>query len=199
MDLLIATNNRSKFHEMNRILVAVPAVLRSLADLEIRYEVAETGTTFGENASLKASTYARIAKMPTLADDSGLVIDYLYGEPGVRSARFAGASSTDDQRIAKVLSQMSDAKKDERSASFVCVTTFADETGKILCTTEGVCKGRIAEIPRGHLGFGYDPIFAPDGFDRTFGELGPEVKDQIGHRGQAIAKIIPFLRGFFDI
>ena len=132
MDLLIATNNRSKFHEMKRILVAVPAVLRSLADLGIQYEVAETGTTFGENASLKASTYARIAKMPTLADDSGLVIDYLYGEPGVRSARFAGASSTDDQRIAKVLSQMSDAKKDERSASFVCVTTFADETGKIL-------------------------------------------------------------------
>ena len=198
-DLLIATNNRGKLAEFRQLLGSLPLNICGLAEVGIVEEVEEIGSTFLENANLKASTYARLSGLFTLADDSGLVIDYLNGSPGVRSARYAGESASDDARVEKVLSEMQDAKADERSARFVCVVTLSDASGKTIHSTEGICEGAIAFVPRGDNGFGYDPIFVPAGYDLTFGELPSAVKDQISHRAIAVAKIIPFLQGFFKI
>lgn len=196
-DLLIATNNQGKLNEFAQLLSGQPLLLRDLGHYGIDREVEETGKTFTENAILKASGYARLARVPVLADDSGLVIDYLNGSPGVQSARYAGESATDRDRIEKVLSEMHDAGS--RAARFVCVVALADASGNVLHSETGVCEGNIAFGPRGENGFGYDPIFVPEGYRRTFGELSSDVKQKISHRALAIAKIIPFLQGFFKI
>jgi XTP/dITP diphosphohydrolase len=197
IDLLIATNSRGKLDEFAQLLGRLPLSLRDLRYYGINVAVDETGATFAENAAIKASSYAKLAGVPALADDSGLVIDYLKGEPGVQSARYAGESATDRDRIEKILSQMCDA--DIRTARFVCVASFADERGDLIYSATGICEGTIALAPRGENGFGYDPIFVPKGFGRTFGELTLDVKQKISHRALAIAKIIPFLHGFFKI
>jgi XTP/dITP diphosphohydrolase len=183
--------------EIAEFLSQLPLVLHDLRSFGISEEVEETGATFAENAELKAANYAKSAGAPALADDSGLVIDYLNGEPGVQSARYAGESATDRDRIQKVLSKMHGA--DNRAARFVCVAAFADAGGNVRHSTIGVCEGIIAFEPRGENGFGYDPIFIPEGFDLTFGQLTSEVKQKISHRALAISKIIPFLQGFFKI
>jgi len=198
-DLLIATNNRGKLAEFGQLLDSLPVDLRGLADLGIASEVEETGSTFAENASLKASIYAKSAGLPALADDSGLEIDYLDGAPGVRSARYAGELATDGERIEKVLLEMQSAHTGQRSARFVCFVALADANGNVIHLTEGKCEGTITLTPRGENGFGYDPIFLPAGNDLTFGELPAEIKDKISHRAIAVAKIIPFLQGFFKI
>jgi XTP/dITP diphosphohydrolase len=196
-ELLIATNNLGKLAEFGRLLDGVPVSLRDLSYYGITDEVDETGETFAENASIKAAFYARLGGSRALADDSGLVIDHLNGEPGVRSARYAGENASDRERIAKVLAQMGNAR--DRSARFVCVCALADTSGKIVHTTEGVCEGSIAEAPRGANGFGYDPLFIPAGFDKTFGEFSADIKHSISHRALAVKKMIPFLQGFFKI
>ena len=197
MDLLIATNNLGKLNEFSQLLDGLPLSLRDLRYFGIDNDVEETGVTFDENAAIKASGYAKEAGVPAMADDSGLVIDYLDGEPGIRSARYAGVSATDRDRIEKVLLKLGETE--QRTARFVCVVAFADAMGKVLHSTTGVCEGAIARAPHGENGFGYDPIFVPRGFDRTFGELTADVKREISHRALAIAKIIPFLQGFFKI
>jgi XTP/dITP diphosphohydrolase len=196
-ELLIATNNAGKLKEYRAIIACLPLTLLTLADVGITVDVPETGATFAENAAIKAREYARLASIPTLADDSGLSIDYLGGRPGVLSARYAGESATDRDRIDKVLSEMSGAKN--RSARFVCVAALADDTGAIVASVNGTCEGTLTIEPRGLSGFGYDPIFLPAGFDKTFAELDPEAKNRISHRANAALKIIPFLQGFFDI
>ena len=197
--LLVATHNQGKVVEFRRMLSLDGVEIVGLADLGIDDEIAETGATFRENALLKASGFARLAQIPTLADDSGLVVDHLNGRPGVLSARYAGEDASDVDRIEKVLSEMNDAANDRRSARFVCALSIADEDGNVVEEVEGVCDGMIASAPRGSNGFGYDPIFQPLGFDQTFGELDSSIKDSISHRSNAIAKIIPFLQGFFNI
>ena len=196
-DLLIATNNRGKLAELREIVGELPIQLLTLADLGIDQEIDETGSTFQANAAIKATGYAGLAAMPTLADDSGLAIDFLDGRPGVYSARYAGATASDNDRVTKVLAEMTGATT--RSARFVSVAALADATGKIVASVEGICKGTIVEAPRGSGGFGYDPIFLPSGFDKTFAELDPEIKNRISHRGKALLKMRPFLRGFYDI
>ena len=197
--LLVATHNQGKVVEFRRMLSLDGVEVIGLADIGIEDEIEETGQTFRENASLKASSFARLAGIPTLADDSGLVIDYLSGRPGIRSARYAGEGSSDSERMEKVLSEMSDASSEQRTARFICALCVADENGDPLAEVAGVCEGMIVHAPRGENGFGYDPIFQPNGFDKTVGELGADIKDSISHRSNAISKIIPFLQGFFNI
>ncbi|HYJ90241.1 MAG TPA: XTP/dITP diphosphatase [Pyrinomonadaceae bacterium] len=198
-NLLIATNNRGKMAEFGRLLDELPFDLHDLSSIGITDEIEETGETFAKNAAIKASGYAKMSGALTLADDSGLVIDYLKGEPGVRSARYAGEGASDGDRIEKVLSQMRDVETDRRTARFVCVVALADTNGKVVHSTEGVCEGRIAFEPKGKNGFGYDPIFMPSGFDQTFAELTSAVKNEISHRALAVKKMIPYLQGFFHI
>lgn len=196
-DLLIATNNEGKVREYARLLSGLPFRLRSLSEFGIKTDVDETADTFEENAVIKAAAYAKLSSTPTLADDSGLCIDRLEGAPGVRSARYAGEQATDADRILKVLSELNGVAIRDRTARFVCVIALSNSDGKIVTSVEGRCEGVITDSPNGTNGFGYDPIFIPDGFDRTFGELDANVKDQISHRANAALKIIPFLRGFF--
>ena len=197
--LLIATHNRGKLAEFQRLLATADVELVCLADVGIGLEIEESGLTFEANAKLKASGYAIVAEMFTLADDSGLVVDHLNGRPGVLSARYAGADATDQQRIEKLLCELKGTHGSERSARFECAISLAGPDGSIAATVSGQCTGSITNEPRGDQGFGYDPVFQPTGFSETFGELGPETKDRISHRADAAVKIIPFLRGFFDI
>ena len=195
--LLIATNNTGKLRELHDLLDELRLTIVGLSDVGVDINVAETGTSFEENAALKASGYARLASIPTLADDSGLVIDHLDGRPGVYSARYAGEDATDEKRVKKVLNEMRRAR--ERTARFVCVTALADADGRIVASVKGTCEGTITDEARGSYGFGYDPIFLPDGLDKTFAEIDADIKNRISHRANAVLKIIPFLRGFFNI
>lgn len=192
--ILIATKNLGKFGEMQKLLRGLPFHLRSLNEFPDVFEVEETGATFEENAILKAREYARQTKISALADDSGLEIAALGNAPGVFSARYAGNNSTDAEKISKLLKELED--KSDRRARFVCVMALADETGKIIYSAEGICNGKIALSASGINGFGYDPIFIPEGFDKTFGELPSNIKQKISHRAQAIKQIIRFFQDF---
>jgi XTP/dITP diphosphohydrolase len=192
--LLIASRNKGKVRELRELLVDLPFVLRSLSELSLTQTIPETGETFVENASLKATGYARQARVLTLADDSGLAVDALGGAPGVLSARYAGERASDAERTAKLLSELAAVAKEERSARFVAAIAIADEFGRIIHVCAGVCDGRIAEKPKGSRGFGYDPIFIPNGFEETFGELPASIKNQISHRARALAQARNFLR-----
>lgn len=193
--ILIATGNPGKVRELSRLFRVVDIDFRGLADFPNIIEVPETGSTFAENAKLKAVGYAEQTKTASLADDSGLVIDALGGAPGVLSARYGGDVAF-DRKMEMVLAEMKKATDKTRAARFVCAMTIVDKTGRILAEVEGVCEGRIAEHPRGNGGFGYDPIFIPDGYNATFGELDDAVKAEISHRARAVAKIMRYLLAF---
>ncbi len=135
----------------------------------------------------------------SLADDSGLEVEALGGAPGVFSARYAGENATDREKIAKLLHELNETQDRRRLARFVCAMAISDEKGEIKFLTEGICNGKIALSPSGTNGFGYDPIFIPDDFEQTFGELSDEIKQKISHRARATEKIIPFLRGFYAV
>lgn len=192
--LVAATRNRGKVLELKALLRGLPFDIRGLADYAIERDVEETGTTFAENAAIKASAYGLMAGELTLADDSGLVVDALDGAPGVFSARYAGPGASDADRIARLLAEL--ASVGDRRARFVCAISVAGGDGKILTTVEGFCEGTIADSPRGANGFGYDPVFIPSGFDRTFGELPADVKSEISHRAVATVEIKRFLLNF---
>ena len=147
--------------------------------------------------ALKASGYAMQTGRMTLADDSGLEVEALGGRPGVLSARYGGP--TFDQKMSMLLNELDAIGDEARRARFVAAIAIADETGRILHAVEGICAGTIAAEPRGSGGFGYDPLFIPDGYDLTFGELPETIKREISHRGRAFSQIMPFLRGFFAI
>lgn len=191
--LLIATGNAGKLREIRALLCDLTITLLSLADFPTVEEVAETGSTFAENAALKAIGYARQAGVLTLADDSGLEVDALGRAPGVRSARYLGEDASYADRMNALLAAVKDVKDDARTARFVCALAIASADQEILYTTERTCEGRIADAPRGGGGFGYDPIFIPDGFTQTFGELSAEIKNRLSHRGRALADARKFL------
>jgi len=156
--------------------------------------VLETGGTFVENASLKASGYAKQSGLLTLADDSGLEVDALKGAPGVLSARYAGEGASDRQRVEKLLADLSNVEASGRTARFVSAVATAISNGSIPNISVGICEGRIAFEPQGTGGFGYDSIFIPAGSEMTFAELPPEIKNQISHRHSALEKAHKFLR-----
>jgi len=193
-ELLIATFNRGKLAEICELLRDSPIAIRSLSDHSGITEVEETGRNFAQNAELKAAGYARMTQSFALADDSGLEIEILDRRPGVLSARYGGHDSTFVDKMDLVLREIAESGSDNRHAQFVCAMAIADPDGKIVFAAEGVCRGRIAERPRGNGGFGYDPIFIPDCHDLTFGELSAADKHKISHRARALAEIIPFLR-----
>jgi len=186
IELVVATRNRHKTHEIQNILGPEFKVRDLGAHPEVS-EIHESGTSFVENAKLKA--LAASSQLPALviADDSGLEVDALGGAPGIYSARYAGVNATDRDKIDKLLRELARvrATDDGRRARFRCVVALA-RNGDLLGTFEGTVEGRIADKARGDAGFGYDPIFVPDGFEQTFGELTTEVKNTISHRGKAI-------------
>ncbi|MBS1796923.1 MAG: RdgB/HAM1 family non-canonical purine NTP pyrophosphatase [Acidobacteria bacterium] len=196
MKLLVATNNPGKIREMHDLLQDLRVEVCGLDAFDRIVEPAETGLTFEENAVLKAQSYARQTGCWALSDDSGLEVEALGGAPGVFSARYAGDAANDAAKIEKLLAELAATGDAERRARFVCAMAFAAPEGAIRFRAEGVCRGRIAPFPRGANGFGYDPVFVPDGYERTFGELPSSIKREISHRSRAIAKIIPFLRDF---
>lgn len=182
--LLLATTNRHKLEEYRAIFTDLPFTLLSLQDVQLDVDVEETGTTFQENAELKARAYAQASCMLALADDSGLEIDALGGAPGVYSARFAGREATYEERFAILLSRLQDVPVEQRTARFRCVISLAEPSG-YLRSVEGTIEGVIADAPRGKNGFGYDPIFLVPALGKTTAEISPEQKNQISHRGRA--------------
>jgi len=192
--LLIATRNSGKMREFRALLAELSIELCDLNSFPQIATVEETGSTFVDNAALKATGYARQTGVMTLADDSGLEVEALGGAPGVLSARYAGPAATDSTRLEKLLCELSTLNAPNRAARFVSVVAIADSTGKIVNVSSGQSTGTITAIPRGENGFGYDPVFLPDGFDRTFGELPAEVKNQISHRARAFKGAANFLR-----
>lgn len=197
MKVLIATHNRGKLREYRDLLADIAGDMAvewlSLDDVGIGDEVEETGATMEENARLKALTYARLSGLLTLADDSGLEVDALGGEPGVQSARFGGLEAGDRGRIAKLLELMKGIPTAERGAQFRCAIAVSTPQGEVH-TSEGVCRGQIAHEPRGTHGFGYDPIFYIPGLRMTLAEAKPEIKNRISHRARAVEAIKPVLR-----
>lgn len=183
MKLLVATNNKGKLKEFNEILGELGIECVSLKDMDITVDVEETGTTFLENALLKAKEIYKIAGVPTISDDSGLMVDVLNGEPGVYSARYAGEPSDDNKNMDKLLSNLQG--EENRTARFKSVIAAVFSEDDIL-VSEGECEGRIIDEKRGTNGFGYDPIFYVDVYSKTFAEMTDEEKNSLSHRGNAI-------------
>lgn len=194
--LLLATNNQGKVDELRGMLGWIDVEVVSLADIGITTEVEETGDTFIENAKLKASGYASLAGIAAIADDSGLEVDALGQRPGVLSARYGGPATSFAEKMQLLLDEIEKTGNNERRARFVCSIAVADRDGNILQTADGICEGKIAKHARGSGGFGYDPVFIPDGYDETFGELSGSVKSKISHRSRAFDEIMPFLLHF---
>ncbi|MCE2458207.1 MAG: XTP/dITP diphosphatase [Dehalococcoidia bacterium] len=185
--LLVATRNHGKLRELSDLLGSVPFELVSLADVGIEIDVEETGHTFEDNAVLKAETYRDLSSMLTLADDSGLEVDALGGEPGVRSARYAGPSATDADRIQLLLKNLQSTPEATWDAQFTCVIAIASP-GEETRLFPGSCRGRIVREPRGEHGFGYDPVFLFPDLGLTMAELTPEQKNEVSHRALAVRK-----------
>jgi XTP/dITP diphosphohydrolase len=192
--LLLATRNAGKLAELRRLLeAAVPGVeVIGLRDVDDYPEAPETGATFEENALLKAREAARYTGLPAVADDSGLTVDALNGMPGVLSARWSGRHGDDDANTALLLGQLADVPDERRGAAFVCAAALVtpDGTERVL---ERLWRGRLVHEKRGTNGFGYDPVFVPEGLDVTSAELEPAEKDARSHRGQAFAALVPVL------
>jgi XTP/dITP diphosphohydrolase len=188
--LVLATRNAAKLRELARILGdQVP--LAGLDDFPGAPDVPETGATFEENALLKARAVAQYTRLPAVADDSGLCVDALNGMPGVLSARWAGGHGDDKANLDLVLAQVADVPDPRRGARFVCAAALVDGAREVVVT--GTVAGRLTRERRGSGGFGYDPIFLPDGFDLTTAEMTPEAKDAISHRGRAFRALAPFI------
>ena len=192
-ELLIATKNKGKIKEFEKLLEKFPIKLKGLKQFNNIVEVEETGKTFEENAKLKATSYALQTNCWALADDSGLEVKALKNKPGIFSARYAGKNSTDKENIEKLLKELNTTKPEKRLARFVCSMAISDEKGKIQFLAQGFCNGQIALTPIGTNGFGYDPVFIPNEFEETFGQLPDKIKQKISHRSIATKKIIQFL------
>ncbi|HEY3036975.1 MAG TPA: RdgB/HAM1 family non-canonical purine NTP pyrophosphatase [Streptosporangiaceae bacterium] len=192
--LILATRNPGKLAELRRILAAsgISAAVTDLGDVPGMPEVAETGRTFAENALLKARAVAAFAGLPAVADDSGLCVDALNGMPGVLSARWSGRHGDDEANLRLLLAQIADVPATERGARFVCAAALVLPPGTEH-VTEGVVPGRLTGSPRGTNGFGYDPIFVPDGYELTTAQMSPEEKDKISHRGRALRALAPVI------
>lgn len=186
MRLVVATTNKGKLKEIIELLKGLPVEVRSLADYPSIPEAEETGSTFAENAILKAVHTAHYTGEMTLADDSGLEVDVLGGRPGISSSRYAGPGATDAQRNEKLLRELADVPDQKRTARFMCVAALVSPSEDTQ-TFDGVCEGIIIHDPRGEQGFGYDPLFYVSEHGKTMAELSPEVKNRISHRAKAMA------------
>lgn len=186
MKIVVATGNPGKLREMEAYLQGLPVELVAKPSA---LEIAETGSTFAENARLKASQTAIALNQWAIADDSGLSVEALGGKPGVYSARYG---NSDRERIARILQELQGVR--DRSAKFVCVIALANPQGEIVIETEGVCEGVIAESPMGEGGFGYDPIFYIPAAGKTFAQMSVEEKGNYSHRGKAFAQFRPLLQ-----
>ncbi len=191
--IVAATGNAHKLEEFRTLLKEQDVEVVGLDAYPNYPEVEETGTTFQENSAIKALAASNYCDIPAFADDSGLAIEVLDGRPGINSSRYA---DTDPERMQKVLDELKD--KDNRRAKFVCALSIAIN-GEVIETFTGEVHGTIANAPRGTNGFGYDPIFIPDGFDKTFGELGADIKDKISHRFRAFEKAMEFVEDEMSI
>ena len=192
--LVLATANQSKLAELARILAGgrVGVDLAGLGEFPGAPQVAETGATFAENALLKARAVAQFTGLPVVADDSGLCVDALNGMPGVLSARWIGRHGDDDGNLRLVLAQVADVPDDRRGAHFACAAALVLPLGREH-VSEGTVYGRLTREPRGAGGFGYDPIFLPDGSELTTAQMTPEAKDAISHRGRALRAQAPVI------
>ncbi|TYB67179.1 RdgB/HAM1 family non-canonical purine NTP pyrophosphatase [Nonomuraea sp. PA05] len=191
MKIVLATRSEGKIAELRRILAGFDIV--GLEEFPSIGEIAETGVTFEENALLKAHAVAQGSGLPAVADDSGLCVDVLNGMPGVFSARWAGRHGADDANLDLLLAQVSDVPDDKLTAHFACAAALALPSGEHR-VVEGTLPGSLVRTRRGSGGFGYDPIFVPEGETRTTAELTPEEKDAISHRGRAFRALAPVVR-----
>lgn len=188
MKIVLATGNSDKIREIKRILNSKRLIIYSKHDFKRVPRVKEDGRTFEQNAIKKAKAFAKAFKLPAIADDSGLEVEALNGNPGIRSARFAGGNSTKEKLCRKVLRLMSGIPASGRGARFVCSVALALPGNKIYAVN-GYVYGKIADRMKGENGFGYDPIFIPNGHNKTFAEMSPSMKDQLSHRARAVQKI----------
>jgi len=191
--VLLATRNPGKIREIENILRGSGWSFSSLESFPGVDTPAESGVTYADNAILKARFYALATGMYALADDSGLEVEALAGAPGVFSARYAGDNASDADRRALLLSELAKIPIANRRARFVSVVAISDAKGSVLNVSEGICEGTIIFSPRGDGGFGYDPLFVPDGYNQTFAELSEDVKNRISHRARALMKTRDFL------
>ncbi len=191
--VVLASTSPHKLAEFGRLFEGSPVQILPPTDFACPPQVAETGVTFLQNARLKAVAYARACQAWSLADDSGLEVDGLGGEPGVRSARYAGPKASDHTRNAKLLRALAGIPHERRTARFRCAVALAAPDGSIVYTAVRACEGRIAQAPRGDQGFGYDPVFVVGAGDRTMAELTPDEKNRVSHRGQAARAVRRFL------
>lgn len=193
MKLILASNNKKKLRELGEILSDMDVELISQREAGCDFEVEETGTTFAENAYLKAKAVADATGLAAVADDSGLMVEALNGEPGVYSARYApgGHEASDKEKYEYLLSKL--VNVEHRAAKFVSSICCILPDGSII-RTEGECRGEILREPAGEGGFGYDPVFMPQGYDRSMAELGTEVKNRISHRANALREFKKKLR-----
>ena len=200
--IALATQNKGKIAEFERLLAEYASDIRvlGLADFPDMPDVEETGSTFAENSLLKAHAVSEFTGLPALADDSGLCIDVLGGAPGIYSARYSGVHGDDRANITKVLAELKE--EERRSAHFICVVAMTfpptHERHAMEIVQEGKLFGAIVREPRGIAGFGYDPIFQPDGYELTLGEFGAGEKDRISHRGKALRAIAPQISGLLS-
>ena len=185
--LIFATKNKNKLSEVKNILKGSDIEIIGIED---NFNPEETGVTFEENAFIKASEAARITKLPSIADDSGLVVDALDGRPGVYSSRYA---ETDEKRINKLLEELKDTPSSERSARFMCSMVVISPEGEKLFSVTQSCEGKIAASPSGEQGFGYDPVFYLPEKNATMAELSMEEKNKISHRAKALKKTVEWL------
>ncbi|OIO38780.1 MAG: non-canonical purine NTP pyrophosphatase, RdgB/HAM1 family [Candidatus Omnitrophica bacterium CG1_02_46_14] len=183
--LVLGTKNKDKLRELKHLLKSVNIQVRSLVDYPECKDVVENGKTFEANARKKSGDYSHHTRRLTLADDSGLMVRALNGKPGVYSARFAGKDCAYQDNNRKLLKLLKDLPAGKRRAKFVCVMALYDD-GKFIKIVKGECRGFIANEAKGKSGFGYDPVFIPEGFSKTFAELSSTTKNRISHRGKAL-------------
>lgn len=189
--IFVASKNKGKISEIKSYLSPLGFEIFSLLDTPGIPEIEETGTTFEENAKIKAKAVFDIIKIPVLADDSGLEVDLLEGRPGVFSARYSGIGANDEKNNTKLLAELGETELNKRTARFKCVIVMHDGLNNRVF--EGECEGIIIFQPRGNRGFGYDPLFMPVGYTKTFAELGNDIKNEISHRGKALKSLVKFL------
>lgn len=197
--LVLGTGNRKKRLELEQLLGGLPIRLATLGDFPNPLEVEESGSTFAENAALKAGQQARHLQQWVLAEDSGLSVEALKGAPGVWSARYAGLPSDDERNNAKLMRDLEGVPPERRHAWYTCHACLANPRGEIVAESVGECHGRIVPERRGISGFGYDPYFELPEYHLTFAELGLEVKGILSHRARAIRKILPHLKVWLQL
>ncbi len=193
MKIIFATGNEGKLKEIRMILADSGLEVLSLKEAGIKAEIEENGTTFEENALIKARAVAELSGLPAMADDSGLEVDYMDKAPGIFSARFLGEDTSYRIKNQYIIDQLAEAREEERSARFVCAIALVYPDGRTL-TTQAAIEGFIAKEERGEGGFGYDPIFYLPEYGKTTAELPPEEKNQISHRGKALRQMKELLK-----